>query len=69
MNWYKKYNQDKKDLLKQADVILEDKEYNSEATGKLYSAVTSHIFSQSKKAIGSETQKYMGILEDFRNAM
>jgi len=69
MNWYKKYNQDKKDLLKQADVILEDKEYNAEATGKLYNAVTSHIFSQSKNAIRNETQKYIGILEDFKNAM
>lgn len=69
MNWYQKYNQDKKELLKQADVILEDKEYNAEATGKLYNSVTNHIFSQSKKIISSETQKYIGILEDFRNAM
>lgn len=69
MNWYRKYNKEKRERLKQADVVLKDKDYTAEETRLMYSAVTNHIFSQSKKQISNETNKYADFLEDFKNEM
>ena len=51
MNWYKKYDENKRNLLKQADIVLEDKDYNAEETKGMYNIIANHIFSQSKKYI------------------
>ena len=69
MNWYKKYNEEKREILKQADVVLTDKDYTAEETRLIYNTITNHIFSQSKKSISSETNKFVDFLNDFKNEM
>ena len=69
MNWYRKYNEKQRTDLKNADVILEDKDYSSNETEKLYDTVVTHIFSQSKNDISNERMKFMDILEDFKKEM
>lgn len=69
MNWYKKYNEEKRELLKQADVILENKDYDPNETGKIYNLLATHIFSQSKKNMSDERNKYIDFLEDFKKEM
>lgn len=66
MNWYKKYDEEKRKLLKEADLILEDKEYNVDETKKIYDTIVAHIFSQSKNNISNETNKFIDILQDFK---
>lgn len=66
MNWYKKYDEKKRKLLKEADLILEDKEYNVDETKKIYDTIVAHIFSQSKNNISNETNKFIDILQDFK---
>ena len=66
MNWYRKYNEKQRAELKQADVMLEDKDYSSTETEKLYDTVVTHIVSQSKNDISNERMKFMDILEDFK---
>lgn len=69
MNWYKKYDENKRSLLKQADIVLEDKDYNAEETKGMYNIIANHIFSQSKKYINSEADKYGDILQDLKEMM
>ena len=69
MNWYKRYNEKQRTQLKQADVILEDREYSSDETEKMYNEVVAHIFSQSKKNMGNERIKYVDFLDDFKKEM
>lgn len=63
MNLYQKMNTEQRNLLKEAGVVLEDKNYSEDEVRQLENTVTTHIFSQSKKIIGKETDKYMGILQ------
>lgn len=69
MNWYKKYDENKRNLLKQADIVLEDKDYNAEETKGMYNIIANHIFSQSKKYINIEANKYGDILQDLKEMM
>lgn len=69
MNWYRKYNEEKRNILKQADVTLNDRDYTSQETSLLYSIVINHIFSQSKKNISNETSKFVDFLDDFKKEM
>ena len=51
------------------DIVLEDKDYNAEETKGMYNIIANHIFSQSKKYINSEANKYGDILQDLKEMM
>lgn len=68
MNLYNLTSQEQRNDLKEADItILKDKDYNKEERNVIFNALTSHIFSKSKKDIPMELGKYDKFLEIIKN--
>lgn len=67
MNLYNATSQKQRDYLKEADItILKDKDYNKEERNVIFNALTSHIFSKSKKDIPMELGKYDEFLDTIK---
>ena len=49
--------------LKEADITIENRNYNIEETKNIYNNLTSYIFSKSKIDIPTELKKYEKILQ------
>lgn len=63
MNLYKGTTEQQRNDLKEADIIIENKDYSREETKNIYSNLTSYIFSKSKIEIPTELKKYEEILQ------
>lgn len=63
MNLYKDITQQQKNDLKEADIIIENRDYSVEETKNIYSNLTSYIFNKSKIEIPTELKKYEEILQ------
>lgn len=63
MNLYKDITEQQKNDLKEADIIIENRDYSVEETKNIYSNLTSYIFNKSKIEIPTELKKYEEILQ------
>lgn len=67
MNLYNEINEKKRELLRETEIELKNKDYNKDEIITLENVITSYIFSKSKKEIGETTNKYMKILQFMEN--
>mgnify|MGYP002710113566 CR=1 FL=1 len=63
MNLYNEINEEQRNLLSEAGIKLENKDYTKDEIIALENSITGYIFSKSKKEIGETTNKYMKILQ------
>lgn len=63
MNLYERITEKQRIDLKDADIVLENKNYSKEETKNIYSNLTSYIFSKSKTDIPTELKKYEAVLQ------
>lgn len=67
MNLFKEYNQKELNLLQEAGVILEDKDYTKDEIGHCEKQITSYIMSHSMNDISKVESKYDDILRTLVN--
>lgn len=63
MNLYVGINEKQRNLLREAGIELENKDYTKDEITALENSITDYIFSKSKKEIEETTNKYMKILQ------
>lgn len=67
LNLYEEINEKQNELLKEADIIIENKNYNKEEIDYIYNSLSNHIFSKSKNDVGKEINKYMNLMQFIDN--
>lgn len=66
MNLYNIFNKQEKELLKEVDVTIENKEYSKDDCKKMVFNIVDYVISCSKNDISENMKKYNEIIEKLR---
>lgn len=66
MNLYNNFNKQEKELLAEADVTIENKEYSKDECKNMIYSIIDYVMNFSKNEISNNMNKYNGIIEKLR---
>ena len=66
MNLYNNFNKQEKELLAEANVTIENKEYSKDECKNMIHSKLNYVMNFSKKEISTNMNKYNGIIEKLR---
>lgn len=66
MNLYNNFNKQEKDLLAEANVTIENKEYSKDECKNMIFSIVDYVMNYSKNDISKNMNKYNEIIENLR---
>ena len=66
MNLYNNFNKQEKELLAEANVTIENKEYSKDECKNMIHSIVDYVMNSSKNEISTNMNKYNGIIEKLR---